>query len=105
MPPIASKIEYRNGGQLVADAEASADGLTLRSFDAQGQLSAYVQVSPGRLDVSTSAGVIALTNGLLDLGGDLQISGQFRAISLPTTDPVDEGRFWNDAGTVKVSAG
>lgn len=25
--------------------------------------------------------------------------------SLPTTDPEDEGKLWNDAGTVKVSAG
>jgi len=25
--------------------------------------------------------------------------------SLPTSDPEDEGKLWNDAGTVKVSAG
>ena len=35
----------------------------------------------------------------------LSASGAVTLSALPTTDPAVAGRLWNDAGTVKVSAG
>lgn len=97
MPPVPERIEYRNGAALVAEAVCSADGVTLAVYDAQGGQTAYLQVNPqGRLDISTGGGVIALADGLLELTGDLQISGSMvRAINLPGEDPADQGRLWN----------
>lgn len=103
-PP--SRIEYRNGSNaLIAEAVADADGLTLRAFDGQGGLMAYVQVSPlGRLDVSTGGGVLAM-----DADGKWRITGATLAfevgLDLPTSDPLMAGWPWNDGGTVKVSNG
>ena len=36
---------------------------------------------------------------------DLTASGAVILSGLPTSDPVVAGRLWNDAGTLKVSAG
>ena len=38
-------------------------------------------------------------------GYNFNISGAFRVLDLPEDDPHSEGQFWNDEGTVKVSAG
>ncbi len=107
MPPLAQRIEYRNGSnQIIADAEASADGLTLRAFDSTGALMASLQVNPqGRLDVDTGGATIALANGLFEVNGDIQLGGQVRGQNLPSSDPLDYGKWWNDNGTLKVSAG
>ena len=41
----------------------------------------------------TASGVASLTNASISM------------TALPTSDPVVAGRLWNDAGTLKVSAG
>lgn len=35
----------------------------------------------------------------------LDVNGTLRVRNLPTSDPAQAGEFWNDSGTVKVSAG
>jgi hypothetical protein len=37
--------------------------------------------------------------------GTVTISGAVKMTGLPTADPTVAGQLWNDAGTVKVSAG
>jgi hypothetical protein len=41
----------------------------------------------------TASGVVSLTNASISMS------------ALPTSDPAVAGRLWNDAGTLKVSAG
>ena len=41
----------------------------------------------------TSSGVVSMTNASISM------------TALPTSDPAVAGRLWNDAGTLKVSAG
>lgn len=36
---------------------------------------------------------------------DGNFSGNLECTGLPTSDPAVEGRFWNDGGSVKISAG
>ena len=42
---------------------------------------------------------VIYSDGPQELTGTLTLSG------LPTADPVAAGQLWNDAGTVKISAG
>ena len=52
---------------------------------------------------STPDGVYGYDLGL-EVKGKI-ISGTFKTENMPTSDPTDAGSFWNDGGTVKVSAG
>lgn len=44
--------------------------------------------------------------GATDVNGDLTVTGSVvKLTNLPTSDPVVAGQLWNDAGTLKISAG
>jgi len=52
----------------------------------------------------TVTGAVAATT--ITASGDVTLSGAVVSMaSLPTSDPAVAGRLWNDAGTLKVSAG
>lgn len=108
MPPIPDRIEHRNAsGQLIADAVASADGLTLRALDGAGGILAFAQVATdGGITLSSGGAVVSMTaDGGLALNGNVDIQGVRLHLNLPMADPHIDGDAWNDAGTVKVSAG
>ena len=52
---------------------------------------------------STPDGVYSYDLGL-EVKGNI-ISGTFKAENMPASDPVHAGKFWNDGGNVRISAG
>ena len=60
---------------------------------------------------ATTTSINPSVSGAINLGisprqwGDLWASGSINFTGLPTADPAVAGQLWNDAGTVKVSAG
>ena len=57
------------------------------------------------IDSTTGAVTIDATFGAATSITSLTVSGNVNFTGLPTADPVVAGRLWNDAGTLKVSAG
>ena len=45
------------------------------------------------------------TDGGQTISGSLTIGSNLDLTSIPTSDPVQAGRVWNDSGTLKISAG
>lgn len=108
MPPVANRIEYRNaGGELVAEVTCSADGVTGTVYQGTAQMGAFQLGVSGHFALSTGGGeLVVQPDGIAyTVGPEFQFGDQIRAQNLPTSDPADYGRLWNDAGTVKVSAG
>lgn len=56
-------------------------------------------------DPTTGAVTVTSTLGPITSITDLTTSGIVIMDGLPTADPVVAGQLWNDAGTLKVSAG
>lgn len=54
---------------------------------------------------TTGAVTVTATFGAATTVNDLTVADVVIFSGLPTTDPTVAGRLWNDAGTVKVSAG
>ena len=52
----------------------------------------------------THTGPVAATT-LTSSGAVTMDAADFTFTSLPTSDPSESGRLWNDAGTLKISAG
>lgn len=67
--------------------------------DASNYERAKLQWSSNRLVLDTEEAGTGLARGITIGGTDLVLA------SLPTSDPVAAGQLWNDAGTLKVSAG
>lgn len=65
------------------------------------------QVASGSITAGSGTTAISLTDGALSCGlsSVIYLSGTIIADALPTSDPEVSGQFWNDNGTVKVSAG
>jgi len=65
----------------------------------------------GGLTMDTNKFTVANGSGNTAIGGTLQVtgnttlSGTANVIIVPTVDPAVAGALWNDAGTLKVSAG
>ena len=57
------------------------------------------------INASTGAVTVLATYGANASLTDLTASGTVILSGLPTADPVVAGQLWNDAGTLKVSAG
>ena len=55
----------------------------------------------------TVTGTLGATTSIttLAVSGNSTLSGSANVIVVPTTDPAVAGALWNDAGTLKVSAG
>jgi len=107
---------YKADGTTVANVlrVQSDNVIALNSGGAAGG----VQINAGNGGVfsvidhnfSTWLMYMAASNGNLCLGAadpaaKLDVRGTLRATGLPTSDPAVSGMFWNDGGTVKVSAG
>ena len=54
--------------------------------------------------VGTVTGAVAATT-LSASGGVSMTNASISMTALPTSDPLVAGRLWNDAGTLKISAG
>lgn len=108
MPQTPDRIEYRSGTALIADAIASADGITLRALDGQGGQLAAVQVGvDGSFSVSTGGATVGLSaDGGLVLMGNIDLQGTRLHLNLPTADPHDDGVAYLDGNRhLVVSAG
>ena len=57
------------------------------------------------VNATTGAVTVTSTLGTATSITDLTASGTVIFSGLPTSDPVAAGQLWNDAGTLKVSAG
>ena len=57
------------------------------------------------VNATTGAVTVTSTFGAATSITDLTASGTVILSGLPTADPVVAGQLWNDAGTLKVSAG
>ena len=57
------------------------------------------------VNATTGAVTVTSTFGAATSITDLTASGIVKFTGLPTSDPVVAGQLWNDAGTLKVSAG
>ncbi len=90
-------ISYDNSGSIlyIDNAYNSASGdIRFRTKTAGTALTPLCVEGNGNIGVMTTAPLATL-----------DVNGTFRVRSLPTSDPAQAGEFWNDSGTVKVSAG
>ena len=58
----------------------------------------------GAVTVTATLGT-ATSVTTLEVSGNSTLSGSANVIIVPTVDPAVAGALWNDAGTLKVSAG
>lgn len=81
------------GNDTVAGVIIRASNTSIWQFSASGH---FLAQTDNTYDIGASG---ATRPRNVFVGGYIQVSG------LPTADPAVAGRLWNDAGTVKVSAG
>lgn len=93
---------YRDAANALA-LRNSTNAQTLNIYNTYTDASNYERVglyfSGNRAYLATSAGGTGTDRGLTIDAADLNFS------NLPTSDPSVAGQLWNDAGTLKVSAG
>ena len=57
------------------------------------------------VNATTGAVTVTATLGAATEVNDLTVADVVKFTGLPTSDPTVAGQLWNDAGTLKVSAG
>jgi hypothetical protein len=90
------------GGDLdVASGDVTASTGTIDIFNAT-----TVTVSDGTTtDDLTATGVVTFSGSSATISGNASLLGTANVIIIPTSDPAVAGAIWNDAGTLKISAG
>lgn len=92
-------------GSAVTLKANGSGGVRLLSESGSGGVSATVDGTGGISLANNGDGVLSIR---ADGSGDLSMSiytGNFTIEGLPTSDPAAVGAIWNDAGTLKISAG
>jgi hypothetical protein len=72
---------------------------------AQTRFSGPVKSDNGFLGNVTGSVTGAVAATTLSASGNATLSGTANVIIIPTVNPLVAGAIWNDAGTLKVSAG
>jgi hypothetical protein len=103
----------RFSGPVISDngfVGAFTGGTTNLTLSGNLSVAGAAQLNGG-LTMDTDKFTVANTTGNTAIGGTLQVtgnttlSGTANVIIVPTVDPAVAGALWNDAGTLKVSAG
>lgn len=117
-------ITNQNGKQFYAIVTDTIDSLTTQTNTVTLTVVQSVENRKTQIVLkhSATAGVVPTTSNLRqgELGCNVadgrlwtrddndnivEVGGYYDGSTLPTTDPGVSGAFWNDAGTVKISAG
>lgn len=104
----AQATVYTQDGQLTGNRLIDTDGNAFYINDVTGGTFSIQCEVGGSIIINSSAGIQMASGGsLLQVGSSvlLSVSGNLLLSGLPTADPVVADAIWNDAGTLKISAG
>ena len=105
------ELVVASGGKITVEAGGSIEGAGA-TYTVTNPDNSTIEVNSNALRIKPG-GVLAASLGVtagtasaskaVVLGADKSITGMFYIV--PSTDPAIAGALWNDAGTLKVSAG